>query len=112
MKDFKENLTMRGNMKNMMKQMQKMQKDMTQAQEKLEQTTFTGEANDDLVKITMNGKREVQEVQIKEDIAEMGDNEFLEDLVLLALNDVLQQVEDETEKVMGKYTNNLNIPGF
>ena len=39
-------------------------------------------------------------------------NEFLEDLVLLALNDVLQQVEDETEKVMGKYTNNLNIPGF
>lgn len=103
---------MRGNMKNMMKQMQKMQKDMGQAQEKLEQKTFTGVANDDLVKITMNGKREVQDVKIKEDIAEMGDNEFLEDLVLLALNDVLQQVENETEQVMGKYTNNLNIPGM
>lgn len=103
---------MRGNMKNMMKQMQKMQKDMGQAQEKLEQKTFTGVANDDLVKITMNGKREVQDVKIKEDIAEMGDNEFLEDLVLLALNDVLQQVENETEEVMGKYTNNLNIPGM
>ncbi|SHE81568.1 hypothetical protein SAMN02745249_01207 [Atopostipes suicloacalis DSM 15692] len=103
---------MRGNMKNMMKQMQKMQKDMGQAQEKLEQKTFTGVANDDLVKITMNGKREVQDVKIKEDIAEMGDSEFLEDLVLLALNDVLQQVENETEQVMGKYTNNLNIPGM
>lgn len=103
---------MRGNMKNMMKQMQKMQKEMGQDQAKLEETQFTGVANDDLVQITMNGKREVQEVNIKEDIAEMGDSEFLEDLVLLALNDVLKQVDDETEKVMGKYTNDLNIPGF
>ena len=101
-----------GNMKNMMKQMQKMQKEMGQSQAQLEETMFTGVANDDLVQITMNGKRDVQEVKIKEDIAEMGDNEFLEDLVLIALKDVLQKVDDETEKVMGKYTNNLNIPGM
>ena len=92
--------------------MQKMQKEMAESQEQLEQTVFTGVANDELVKITMNGKREVQEVSIKEDVVEMGDNEVIEDLVLLALNDVLKQVDDETEKVMGKYTNNLNIPGF
>ena len=103
---------MRGNMKNMMKQMQKMQKEMGQSQAQLDETMFTGVANDDLVQITMNGKRDVQEVKIKEDIAEMGDNEFLEDLVLIALKDVLQKVDDETEKVMGKYTNNLNIPGM
>jgi hypothetical protein len=103
---------MRGNMKNMMKQMQKMQKEMSQSQEKLNETEFTGVANDDLVKITMNGKREVQLVDVKEDIAEMGDSEFLEDLILLALNDVLGQIDDETEQVMGKYTNDLNIPGF
>jgi len=103
---------MRGNMKNMMKQMQKMQKEMSQSQEKLNETEFTGVANDDLVKITMNGKREVQSVDVKEDIAEMGDSEFLEDLILLALNDVLGQIDDETERVMGKYTNDLNIPGF
>lgn len=103
---------MRGNMKNMMKQMQQMQKDMGEAQSKLEATEFTGVANDELVKITMNGKREVQSVDIKEDIAEMGDSEFLEDLVLLAMNDVLGKIDAETEKVMGKYTNNMNIPGF
>ena len=103
---------MRGNMKNMMKQMQKMQKEMGQSQAQLDETMFTGVANDDLVQITMNGKRDVQEVKIKEDIAEMGDKEFLEDLVLIALKDVLQKVDDETEKVMGKYTNNLNIPGM
>lgn len=103
---------MNGNMKNMMKQMQKMQKEMEQTQAKLEETNFTGVANDDLVAITMNGKREVQSVDIKEDVAEMGDKELLEDLVLLALNDVLGKIDQETEEVMGKYTNNLNIPGL
>lgn len=103
---------MRGNMKNMMRQMQKMQKEMEQSQKQLEETIFTGVANDELVTITMNGKREVQSVKIKEDVAEMGDNELLEDLVVIALNDVLTQIDEETASVMGKYTNNLNIPGF
>ncbi|PJH64080.1 YbaB/EbfC family nucleoid-associated protein, partial [Salmonella enterica] len=96
----------------MMKQMQKMQKEMGQAQEELEEKVFTGVANDDLVKISMNGKREVQSVDIKDDVAETGDSELLEDLTLLALNDVLGQIEKETEDVMGQYTNNLNIPGM
>lgn len=103
---------MRGNMKNMMKQMQDMQRDMAKSQEELNQTTFTGVANDDLVNITLNGKREVQSVKIKEELVEMGDNELLEDLVLIALKDVLAQVDSQTEKIMGKYADNLNIPGM
>lgn len=95
-----------------MKQMQNMQRDMAKSQEELNETIFTGVANDDLVNITLNGKREVQSVKIKEELVEMGDNELLEDLVLIALKDVLAQVDSETEKVMGKYADNLNIPGM
>lgn len=101
-----------GNMKNMMQQMKKMQKEMEAAQNQLDETTFTGVANDDLVTISLSGNREVQEVKIKEEVMESGDNELLEDLVLIAMKDVLQQIQDENEKTMGKYTNNLNIPGF
>lgn len=101
-----------GNMKNMMKQMQQMQKEMTESQGKLNETTFTGVANDELITIEMNGKREVISVKVKEDIAEMADAEFLEDLIMIALKDVLTKVEEETDQVMGKYTQNLNIPGF
>lgn len=101
-----------GNMKNMMKQMQKVQKEMTESQAKLEDTTFTGVANDDLITIEMNGKREVLSVNVKEDIAEMGDAEFLEDLITIALKDVLTQIDTESEETMGKYTQNLNMPGF
>lgn len=103
---------MRGNMNNMMKQMQKMQKDMTRSQEELNQKSFTGIANDELVSITLNGQRDVKSVDIKEELMEMNDNELIEDLVLIALKDVLTQIDEETEKVMGKYTNDLNIPGF
>lgn len=103
---------MRGNMKNMMKKMQKMQKEMTSSQEELNKTSFTGVANDDLVSITMNGQREVKSVNIKEEVIEMQDKELLEDLTLIALKDVLTQIDKKTEKVMGKYTNDLNIPGF
>ena len=74
-----------GNMKNMMKQMQQKQKEMTESQGKLEETTFTGVANDELITIEMNGKREVLSVNVKEDIAEMGDAEFLDDLIRIAL---------------------------
>ncbi len=103
---------MRGNMKNMMKQMQKMQKEMEKSQGELEEREFTGVANDDLVKVTVNGKRKVLSVEIEEDLVEPGEHEIIEDLVLIAINDALGQVDEETEKVMGKYTNNLNIPGF
>lgn len=103
---------MRGNMKNMMKQMQQMQKEMEKSQGELEATEFTGVANDDLVKVTMTGKRKVLSVEIKEDVVEPGETEILEDLVLIAMNDALSQVDETSEKVMGKYTNNLNIPGF
>lgn len=103
---------MRGNMKNMMKQMQQMQKEMEKSQGELEATEFTGVANDDLVKVTMNGKRKVLAVEIKEDIVEPGETEILEDLVLIAMNDALTKIDETSEKVMGKYTNNLNIPGF
>lgn len=103
---------MRGNMKNMMKQMQQMQKEMQKSQGELEATEFTGVANDDLVKVTMTGKREVLSVEIKEDIIDPEEKEIIEDLVMIAMNDALSQIDEQTEKVMGKYTNNLNIPGF
>ncbi len=99
-------------MKNMMKQKKKKKKDMEKSQGELEATEFTGVANDDLVKVTLNGKRKVLSVEIKEDIVEPGETEILEDLVLIAMNDALSQIDETSEKVMGKYTNNLNIPGF
>ncbi|MCC5890054.1 MAG: YbaB/EbfC family nucleoid-associated protein [Alkalibacterium sp.] len=101
-----------GNMQGMMKKMQKMQKEMEQAQETLNQTEFIGTANDDLVTVTFTGDKKLQKVFIKEDIVDPEDVEIIEDLVLLAVNDALTKIDEETEKSMGKYSKGMGIPGM
>ena len=73
-----------GNMQGMMKQMQKLQKQMAQAQEELNQTEYTGTSQSDLVKVTVNGKRQVLNVEIKPEAVDPDDVELLQDLVLMA----------------------------
>ncbi|SDK43882.1 YbaB/EbfC family nucleoid-associated protein [Alkalibacterium thalassium] len=101
-----------GNMQGMMKKMQKMQKEMEQAQAALNETEFTGSANDDLVTVKFTGDKTCRVVRIKEDIVDPEDVEIIEDLVLLAVNDALGKIDEETEKTMGKYSKGLGIPGL
>lgn len=101
-----------GNMQGMMKKMQKMQKEMEQTQATLNETEFIGTANDDLVTVTFTGDKKLQSVSIKEDIVDPEDVEIIEDLVLLAVNDALAKIDEETEKSMGKYSKGLGIPGM
>ncbi len=99
-----------GNMGNMMKQMQKMQKDMEQEQKALEVTEFTAEDTNGLVKVVLNGKREVKELTINEALVDPEDVEMLQDLVLATVNEGLKTVEKATEERMGRFTQGLNLP--
>lgn len=103
---------MKGNMNNMMKQMQKMQKQMTKAQEELHELSFEASAGGGMVTVTANGKKEIIDVQIKEEVVDPDDVEMLQDLVLAATNDVLKQIEDKTNDTMGQFTKGLNMPGM
>ena len=55
-----------GNMQGMMKKMQKMQKEMMEAQEALNAQQFEGVAGGGMVKVVMNGQRQVLEVNLDE----------------------------------------------
>lgn len=101
-----------GNMGNMMKQMQKMQKKMLKAQDELYEMSFEASAGGGMVTITANGKKEIIDVQIKEEVIDPDDVEMLQDLILTATNDVLKQIEDKTNEVMGQFTKGLNVPGM
>ncbi|GAB4072068.1 YbaB/EbfC family nucleoid-associated protein [Barrientosiimonas marina] len=102
---------MKGNMNNMMKQMQKMQKKMEQAQEELQEMTFEATSGGGMVKVTASGKREITDVQVSEDVVDPDDVDMLQDLILTATNDVLQQIEDKTNDTMGQFTKGMNLPG-
>ncbi|RPF51174.1 YbaB/EbfC family nucleoid-associated protein [Aquisalibacillus elongatus] len=101
-----------GNMNNMMKEMQKMQKKMMKAQEELHEMTFEATAGGGMVKVVANGKKEITDVEINEEVVDPDDVDMLQDLILAATNDVLGQVDQTTNDKMGKFTQGMNIPGF
>ncbi|MYL50648.1 YbaB/EbfC family nucleoid-associated protein [Halobacillus litoralis] len=96
-----------GNMNNMMKQMQKMQKKMMKAQEELYEMTFESSAGGGMVKVTANGKKEITDVEIDEEVVDPDDVEMLQDLIITATNDVLKQVDDKTNDTMGQFTKGM-----
>ncbi len=94
------------NMQAMLRQAQQMQKQMLAEQEKINNATFIGENG--LVKITMKGTKRIEKVEIqKEDDFSSDDLEMLEDMIMVAVNDCLGQIDKETEEKLGKYTKGL-----
>jgi len=101
---------MKGNMNNMMRQMQKMQKQMAKTQEELKEEKVEGTAGGGMVTVVANGHKEILEVKIKEDAVDPDDVEMLEDLVLAAMNEALNNVDELTNQRMGKFTKGMNLP--
>ena len=96
----------------MMKKIQKMQKDMWKAQKDIEESVFTGSAAGGMVTIEVKGTKEINKVNINPSVVDPEDVEMLEDVILLALNDALRQVDEKTESTMGQFTKGMNIPGL
>lgn len=103
---------MKGNMNNMMRQMQKMQKKMMKAQDELHEMTFEATVGGGMVTVKANGKKEILDVVIEEEVVDPDDIDMLQDLIIAATNEVLKQVDDKTNETMGQFTKGLNVPGM
>ena len=96
-----------GNMNNLMKQAQKMQKQMEESQKELEEKEFTASAGGGAVEVKVNGRREVLQVNLAEEAVDPDDVEMLEDLIMVAVNDALRQVDESTAAAMSRFTGGL-----
>ena len=92
------------NMQSLMAQARKLQGDMEKITKEIENTIFKYE--NDNVLLEINGKTEVVKINIK-DSSILEDKEMLEDILFVAMNDVLGQIKKEKEKKLGRYTNGL-----
>ncbi len=86
-----------------MRQAQKMQKQMQTSQEEIKNTTFIGKSAQDLVSATFSGDKKMQSLNIKNDLIDPEDPETLDDMVVAAVNDALNQIDKLTEQKMGKF---------
>lgn len=92
-----------GGMANLMRQAQKMQQDMQTAQEELKSKEFTSEVGGGMVQITVTGEKNISSLKIDPKAVDPDDVEMLEDLIIAALKDAFNKVDEETQKVMGPY---------
>ncbi|MGM0521626.1 MAG: YbaB/EbfC family nucleoid-associated protein [Pseudomonadota bacterium] len=103
---------MKGGMGNLMKQAQEMQEKMQRAQEEVANAEVLGEAGAGMVKVTMNGRHDVINVDIDASVME-EDKELLEDLLAAAVNDAVRKVEVSSKQKMEEATSGLDLPpGF
>ncbi len=96
------------NMANLMKQAQKMQQQMAEKAQELEGREYTATAGGGAVAVAMTGKRELTKVTIDPEAVDPDDVEMLQDMIVVAINDVLKQVEEATGKMMGQLTGGMN----
>ncbi len=100
------------NMNKLMKQAKQMQAKMSKVQDELEEKTVEATAGGGAVKVVVNGKQEVLDLEIDPDAVDPEDVEMLEDLILAAVNEGLRKVQDMVDDEMGKVTGGMNIPGM
>lgn len=93
-----------GGMGNMLAQAQKMQSEMKAMQERLGLKEMSVDSAGGRIKIVINGKQEIQSIQISKEVIDPQDPAMLCDLIKVAVNQAVQSsqkmVSDEMSKVI------------
>lgn len=96
------------NIQAMMKQAQKLQNDMLKAKKEIDETVF--ENTKSFVNVKMTGDKKIKELKIDLEKIEKDEIEIAEDLILVAINELIDKIDKESEAKIGKYTKGM--PGL
>ena len=96
-------------MRFLMKQAQQMQAKLQEAQANLR---VEGTAGGQLVKVTLNGSKELMGLSIAKEAMDPEDPSMLEDLLMAAFRDATQKADEAMKQQMGGMGAGLNLPGL
>ena len=99
-------------MRMLMKQAQQMQAKMAKAQEELASKEVAAEVAGGQVKVVMDGKHRLKSIEIAPESVDPEDVEFLQDLIVAAVNEGVTKVDEMVEQEMGSVTGGMNLPGM
>ena len=105
---------MPGNMANLMKQAQKMQRQMEEQAKEMETKEFTATAGGGAVEVTVSGTKKVLKVKLDEEAVDPDDVEMLEDLIVAAVTEAMDKVDEVSASAMSKFTGGMGgqMPGL
>ncbi len=94
----------------MMKQLQKVQGQVMKLQEELAEREVEATSGGGAVRAVANGKKNLVSIKISPDVVDPDDLEMLEDMIVAAINEVMERVDEMTSEEMKKMTGGLNLP--
>jgi DNA-binding YbaB/EbfC family protein len=100
------------NLNNLMRQAQQMQQKMSTLQKELESRELEISAGGGMIKIKINGKQEILDMQINKECVDPNDTETLQELVKTAVNQAVRESQTMVSSAMSKVTGGLSIPGL
>ena len=98
----KQNMGGAQNMNAMIRQAQKMQDEITTLQEDIENREFSATSGGGAVSVVVTGKKIIKSLTINKEVVDPEDVEMLQDLVISAINEAVNQVESTTETETSK----------
>lgn len=93
--------------KKMMQEAQKMQGNIEKEQKKLEKKEYTKTLGGDAIKITMLGTKKIKSIEIKPEILEPEEQEFIQEMIMEGINSLNDEIEKEYEEKIGSLTKGL-----
>ncbi len=101
-------------MMKMMGKVKEVQARMKEAQEQLVNITVVGESGGGMVKATVNGKKQVMQIELDPALLKPEDRSVLQDLIVAAVNKASDEADLLAKEALRKSTDGMlpNIPGM
>jgi len=94
----------------------KLMKQIQQAQERIQSEiaalVVEAAAGGGMVKVEMDGQKQVRSIKIDPEVVNKDDVEMLQDLIVAAVNEAARKVDEEVQQKIGGLTGGLKIPGL
>ncbi len=102
------------NMFDIMGKVKDFQARLIQAKQDLVHITHTAEAGAGMIKVTVNGVKQVLKIEVDKDLFSKEDNQVVIDLITAATNKALSEVDELVKQALKKATEGVlpNIPGL
>jgi DNA-binding YbaB/EbfC family protein len=101
-----------GGMKEAMKHVRKMQELMEQKQQELANMRVEASSGGGMVKVIANGREEIVDIEIAQEVVDPNDVEMLEDLILAAIKEAQAKSKELAQREMASIMGQMGLPNI
>ena len=98
-----------GNPQKLLKQLQQKQEKM---QEEIAALVVEATAGGGMVKVEMDGQKNLKSLKLEPEVVSKDDVEMLQDLVVAAVNEASRKVDDQVKEKLAVLAGGMKIPGL